>query len=342
MRLISARVPGLLVAAAGAAIVSFACGGGTPAAPSPVPSTPSSPNLTGITSDGLNDAPLAGISIRINGVAEATSDASGRFEMTLPDPQQPRAVVVSSPLVITRETRLLAPGPHVALWLMPASMDLTAFDQMFRHTDACLHRWMSAPSLIVCDRVLRFTSVSDAEYVATDIVLSDADVESIQQDASWGLPQASGNTLSAFAGTSRYSPPPGEPVAVRRSGAIFIARYEGLQDATSYWGYGRWAFSSSGAVTAGIVMLDAAFDRSGSMYTRSLRVHELGHSLGWGHVTARTSFMNSNGRILPTPFDTAAARLAFRRPPLNRSPDIDPALMTANRETGDVRWSGLP
>lgn len=62
---------------------------------------------------------------------------------------------------------------------------------------------------------------------------------------------------------------------------------------------------------------------------------------GYGHVTAKT-FMNSNGRILPTAFDIAAAKLAFRRPPMNRSPDIDPLLLTANHETGEVRWFGLP
>ena len=55
-----------------------------------------------------------------------------------------------------------------------------------------------------------------------------------------------------------------------------------------------------------------------------------------------TSPEGSNGRILPTAFDIAAAKLAFRRPPMNRSPDIDPSLLTANHETGEVRWFGLP
>ncbi len=36
---------------------------------------------------------------------------------------------------------------------------------------------------------------------------------------------------------------------------------------------------------SGIIMLDRAFDTSGSMRRRSLRLHELGHALGLGHAT---------------------------------------------------------
>ncbi len=290
----------------------------------------------------MADAPLPGVTVRIEGVGEVVSDSAGRFEFIVPDPQQARGVVVSSPLVITRETRVLAPGPHASLALMPASLDLAAFDQLFRSSNATLHRWTTVPSVIVCDRVLRFTSVSDVEYAATEVTLSDQNVESVLRDLTWGLAEATGNTYAGFGSTSRESASAGDRVAVRRTGSVVVARYEGLQEATGYWAYGRWATNGSGAVVSGIVMLDARFEGSNSPYTRSLRVHELGHALGYGHVTARTSFMNTSGSILPTTFDKAAARLAFRRPPLNRSPDIDPAPMTANLHTGEVTWSGLP
>ena len=91
-------------------------------------------------------------------------------------------------------------------------------------------------------------------------------------------------------------------------------------------------------MTAGILMLDRDFDRSGSNFTRSLRAHELGHALGYQHVIARDSVMNSLARLEPNDFDRAAARIAFQRPPGNRSPDVDPTSASINR-LGPGTWS---
>ena len=38
-------------------------------------------------------------------------------------------------------------------------------------------------------------------------------------------------------------------------------------------------------MTSGESMLDRDFERSGSPFLRSLRAHELGHALGYNHVT---------------------------------------------------------
>jgi hypothetical protein len=323
-------------------VVSMSCGGSTPAAPSPAAPAPTSAALTGTTRDAGSGAALAAVTVRIEGLGEVVSDATGRFQIGAPGPSQTRVVVVSSPLVVTRETRLVAPGPDASIALIPASYDLATFDQLFRYGPTGLHRWTSTPALAIIERVLRFTNVADAEYVATSGTLADADVQSLLRDLVWGLPRVTGDTCGAFTSTTRQMPAEGDRVQVRRNGAIVVARYEGLQDATGYWGYGRWATDASGAVVSGIVMLDARFDASSTGYTCSLRVHELGHALGYGHVMARTSFMNASAVVLPTEFDIGAARLAFQRPPGNRSPDVDPPPFTANVNTGQVSWSGLP
>ena len=70
-------------------------------------------------------------------------------------------------------------------------------------------------------------------------------------------------------------------------------------------------------------MIDRDFDTSGSPFARSLHAHELGHALGYNHVTVRTSVMNADARTEPTPFDLDAAKIAFERAPGNASPDND-------------------
>jgi hypothetical protein len=88
-------------------------------------------------------------------------------------------------------------------------------------------------------------------------------------------------------------------------------------------------------------MLDRGFETSGSAYRRTLRAHELGHALGYSHVDARESVMNVSARISLTDFDRNGARMAFLRPPLNRSPDIDPDPMTVNRRpAAGLTWTG--
>nr|MBP6716260.1 hypothetical protein [Acidobacteriota bacterium] len=77
-------------------------------------------------------------------------------------------------------------------------------------------------------------------------------------------------------------------------------------------------------------MLDRDFERSGSPFLRSLRTHELGHALGYNHVFALDSVMNTSARIEPNTFDLSATRLAFLRQPGNRAPDIDPSGFSVN------------
>jgi hypothetical protein len=63
-------------------------------------------------------------------------------------------------------------------------------------------------------------------------------------------------------------------------------------------------------IRAGSIMLDSEFDRVNET-RRLLRMHELGHALGYNHVLSRVSIMNPKIGPEPTDFDRAAARLAF-------------------------------
>jgi hypothetical protein len=329
-------------------IAIAACGGSSaptaptpPVVPNPAPSGGTS-NVTGITVDALSDQALAGIAVRIDGVGNATTGEDGRFGLTATGPEQLRSVTVVSASTVERSTHLRAPGPEARLTLMPSTLDLAAFNQMFRSSGQ-LQRWTSAPRIVVQSRVLQFTNVTDLEYVATSQVMTDAEVTALLADLTFGLPQLTGNNFTAFSAETRETAAAGERVAVSRPGAIVVARYDGLTAGTApqgYWGYGRWQ-TSAGEVRSGILMIDNGFDTSGSQFRRSLRVHELGHALGYNHVSVRDSVMNSHARFEPNAFDRDGSRFAFLRPPQNRSPDIDPDPFSLNlRIPATPVWNG--
>ena len=86
------------------------------------------------------------------------------------------------------------------------------------------------------------------------------------------------------------------------------------------------------------MFLDRDFDRDDSR-RRLLRVHELGHALGYQHVENADVDHESGDRPEPTDFDRAGALIAFQRPVGNKSPDVDPANGGRVASTGAARWS---
>jgi hypothetical protein len=296
--------------------------------------------VSGRVLDVFTSAPQAAVTVQLsNGPSALTgedgaftlaSSASGLFTATL-----------SGSGVVERQTGLRFPGQEAQLTLIPSSFDLATFDQMCRGGSSSLRRWDAPPRLVVIDAVLEFTSAGASVFTATSERLTAADRNAITADLAWGLTQATGGAFAGFAEVTTESPEAGAPVAFfSREGSITVARFNGLQPATGNWGYGRWAARSS-VVVAGAVMLDRDFEASRSRYCRSLRVHELGHALGWDHVTLRTSFMNNSAVIEPNDFDRDATRLAYLRPPGNQSPDRDPSPFSANFRSFPLVWGPI-
>jgi hypothetical protein len=300
----------------------------------------SGPVVRGTIVNGVSNTAVAGARVDVEGTGPAMSAADGVFEVRLPGPDTVVEVTISSVSTVERSTRVRVSAEPATLTLIPKSLNLTAFDQMFR-SDGALRRWTTAPSVVIHRRVLQFTDVDATSAVATSVELSDAEVDSIMNDLQNVLSALTGQTFDRFSGQTIETAADGESVSVARSGVIFIAHYQGLTDATTYWGYTRWAWNDRGEVRAASVKLDRAFETSGSPYRPTLRAHELGHALGYSHVDARPSVMNASGRVSLTDFDRHGARIAFLRPLLNMSPDIDPDPITVNRApSAGLTWTG--
>ena len=311
-------------------------------------SGPGNPNPAGASVSGtlvstLTNLAVAGATVHIDGVGDATSAADGTFTLPLSDESnQTRAVVVSSPNTLERSTWLTTPGPAGTLTLIPSSFDLGAFDEMFRGNFQALRRWTAAPALIVQRRTLTFSTLTDPNSVATGSLMSDDEVNQLIADFTFALPQLTGNTFSAFASVSSEFASPGDLVQVVRSNVIFAARYQGLTAGSGFAGYTRWTWLSTGQVVLGTIMLDQNFDNSSTPQRRALRSHELGHALSYNHVTKRTSVMNPTPVVDPNTFDRDASRVAFMRPPLNRSPDTDPNPTTVSTRDTRLFTAGAP
>ena len=297
-----------------------------------------SPYLTtGRAIDAVTQSAVAGVQVDGDGVTGTSCESSGAFLVTAATGStEPRLLVFTSPNQVERRTNVRVPGADLLVSMIPGGFDLRAFDEMFRSPQ--LRRWTAAPPLLVETRSLQFTDVNMMDAVALDEVMPDAEAGALVSDLTWALPPLTGGTFTGFLAVTRQRSEQGARVNLLNPDVITVSRVVGLTAATGYWGFARCRLQSDGRVTAGIIMLDRDFDRSGSAFTRSLRAHELGHALGYQHVAARTSVMNSQARTEPNDFDRDAARIAFQRPPGNQSPDVDPSSASMNRRS-TATWS---
>jgi Matrixin len=306
-----------------ACVLLAACGGGSsPSAPSDVTSS-STYTLRGQTVSALDGRSIGRVNVKI-GSQTATSDDSGSFELkNLPEGSG--VLVVSGNAVVERQKTVVLPTAQLSREaLIPTSFDLNAFDEMFRGTGR-LQRWTSAPALVVLSKVMQFDkSSSDDHYHATSEQLTDGDVALMIEHLNEGLALLTGNTFTAFSSVEVENPPSGKRVNTLRPGAIVIGSYRGVQSLANTIGFGRWATNGTPEVVGGAIYLDRNYDRANES-RRLLRIHELGHALGYLHVTVRSSIMNPAIGPEPSDFDRQGAAIAFQRMPGNQSPDNDVA-----------------
>lgn len=296
----------------------------------------STANARGRAVDAVAETGLGGIAISGDNLSAAPTDSTGAFTVVAAQPMT-YDVVFSGPAVVERHTTLAVPTSNAIVPLIPSNFDLQAFDEMFR--TPFLRRWQTAPPLHLELRTLQFSTTGASEATAVEDDLSSAKAAVLLSDLSWALPRLTGGTFGSFATVTQADSAPGTSVTILNPGWITVCRIAGLTAATGYWGYARWLSTDDGTVTGGLVMIDRDFDESGSSFARSLRAHELGHALGYDHVTVRPSVMNADARTEPNGFDLDAAKVAFDRPPGNRSPDVDPEPTSRPSRSRASSWS---
>ena len=216
-----------------------------------------------------------------------------------------------SPLL--KERGPAAPAASAASGAADRSIDASALQEMLRGPNGQARHWNRAPELTVLVSVMQYRDGNQTAYTATAERLTDAEVDELTRDLTAGLALLTGNTYEEFAAIHREAIPEGTTMAVLRPGQIVAGRYRDVQNLQHTIGFGGSATRIDGTITGAAIILDNDFDTS-SPKRRLLRIHELGHALGYNHVSSRISIMNATIGPEPTDFDRTAATIAFRPP----------------------------
>lgn len=333
-------------------LLSAACGSSSPGSPASPSSGSSSSQgkfqTTGRLTDAISGAGISGVtatSTDSRTLYVTATDSTGAFSLgvdTASTGGMPFTFAGAS--IVTRQTYVQVPGNAIPVTAIPKTFDLTSFDEMCRLTkfsdgSTKLTRWTSAPPLTIQSQVMQYTDVNNSAFPAIAQTMTAGEVSSLSADMTWALPQMTGSTFQAFQTVATATASADSSVTMLNTGQITVGRFAGLTAATGALGLSRWLFQTDGKVIRGMIMLDRDHDASGVAKVRIVRAHELGHALGYSHVVSRESIMNAQPVIEPNAGDLAATKLAFLRPPGNKSPDTDPSGTSLNLTGVRAIWS---
>ncbi|HET6637397.1 MAG TPA: hypothetical protein VFH82_01250 [Gemmatimonadota bacterium] len=274
---------------------------------------PSSVALAGKVVDQFGGQPLPGLKVTYAGVT-ATTDATGSFSIPGSPTTSLSALTVTGTGYYRRETYAKT-GDSV--WqVVPTTFNMSAFDDVARDEHASYTlRWLAAPTIYVDTTPEGFEAGPEL----------DKWISQVQVQAAAFVTDWSGQTIRATDVIVTSRPPQDNS-----SGTIVIHFSENASDYGNgdYIGMTRMSWSTSGTMSAATIWL--RYKRySGDGYAakrQGILGHELGHAMGYGHMTSGTaSFMEPSlgSKTGLSAFDRQAALLVYTRAPRNTSHDID-------------------
>ena len=312
-----------------------------PEAPSPVP-IPDSPGpmlqTTVRVVSALGQQPgLPQVMVTLANGLEQQTDAAGLSVILSLHPATV-SLRLRDPAFLERETSVRIPddGP-VDLSLIPSTHNLAAFEE-FAPRAPGLQRWTGNPRLLVLTHAVDYggATLGFSEYPVTDRRISPAQLDCLAGGVAASLAEMSGGHLT-WDSVDIAEIAPGTRFRTDEipEGTIVVLPSVSLGAAGRGTGYvaAQGFIISRGAIWISAEMMDYCL-------TKLLYLHELGHALGYLHVTRTLSIM---GLGLPpglTDFDRNSIAILYQRRPGNRLPDRDPSGVSVNL-TGSAAQHGV-
>ena len=215
-----------------------------------------------------------------------------------------------------REGKPAPPGSAPTEALVATSTDAPrnaeGLDEMLRASNGQWQYWRTVPELVVLTSVMEYHTRSEQRYHATSEQLSHDEVDHLVADLTVALRLLTDGRFNQFAAIRREAVSTGDSVSIVRPAQIVVGRYRGVLALEKTLGLGGRRTRDDGTITGAAIVLDSDYDRTNSS-RRLLRTHELGHALGYNHVTSRESIMNTRIGPEPTDADRRVVRFAFDR-----------------------------
>ena len=278
-----------------------------------VPSTSSSTSvlLAGRLVDQFDGHALSGLTVQYAGKS-ATTDGSGRF--TIPgSPSSSLTTLTLSGSGVHKRVTFAETGD--SQWqVVPSSFSMTAFNDVARDEyGSGTVRWVAAPTVYVDTRPEGFTSPELGTWV------SEVKVQAAEFISKW-----TGAKIQPAAVIVTSSPPRDfSPATIVIHFSEDDSRYG---NNSNFIGMARMSYTSAGTVASAAIWLRYLGYSGNAGKRKGILGHELGHAMGYGHMTSGTfSFMEPSlgAKTDLSSFDIQAASLLYSRAPENTSPDTD-------------------
>jgi hypothetical protein len=276
--------------------------------------------------------PIEGAVVEIEPRHIAVTDMKGRFEIT-GIPSGLHRLRISKARFLDKQSRIRVPDGPRTYNLVSSGLSLGLSELMSRGFSnhvlpTELWRWADAPRLRLQPWLLSYERATDSveRLLVLDTPVDLRKLQGVERILRNQLRVLTDGQFIEFKDVTLASSQPEQRVDISDAPcSITLAFFRQQQVDKDVRRYGYSGTGAGPRITRGYILLDDELTIE-SAYGQAVVVHELGHSLGYSHVSSTRSIMGDDRMFVftPTQFDRLALEVIYNRVPGWQLSDIDP------------------